>query len=418
MTNTINELQKAERALSYVDASDRSTWIKMGAALKTAFGDQGFSSFDRWSQTANNYNEKSVKSAWKSIQANKINIGTLYFTAKQNGFVLNSDEYSQPKTQLPLKESPAMKSQTEQQAQKDYEQVTYLAALILKNGTTVDADYPYLAKKDIAQAVLDKNPLVAINKDTLPHVLAQAKMAHPDLSADLTALIQKNEGNLIIPLFHKGLDVGQFKQGKGYEHVTTAQIIAKDQPFKGFLPKGKMQGSYAVIGGVGALEDKLSGHPVTKPAEQILIAEGYATAATLHQATGQPVFVAFSANNLAPVLKNVLEQWPGKQVVICADNDQNLTGLNAANAAIDKAKNSLNLNEYEALNLSVMYPKFNDRDVKDFQALTKSTTVPTDFNDLAKLYGSAIALKGSFKDHVEEQNAKKRYWLARKLTTH
>jgi hypothetical protein len=259
---------------------------------------------------------------------------------------------------------------------------------------------------------------LAINKDALDQVYSQAKLAHPDLLPSSMDTFRKNSGNLIIPLFHKGLDVGQFKEGKGYENVTTAQIIAKDQPFKGFLPKGKMQGSYAVIGGVGALEDKINGHPVTKPAEQILIAEGYATAATLHQATGQPVFVAFSANNLAPVLKNVLEQWPDKQVVICADNDQNLTGLNAANAAIDKAKNSLNLNEYEALNLSVMYPKFNDRDVKDFQALTNSTTVPTDFNDLAKLYGSAIALKGSFKDHVEEQNAKKRFWLARKLTTH
>ena len=416
MTNTINELQKAERALSYVDASDRPTWIKMGGALKTAFGEQGFNLFDNWSQSASNYHEKSVKSAWKSIKPDIINIGTLYFTAKQNGFVLNSDEYNRPiKPDItPKLERPPMLDET-----KKYDQVTLLAALIHKNGLAVDAAYPYLAKKEIAQAVLDKNPLVAINKDTLPQVLTEAKAAHPDLSADLTALIQKNEGNLIIPLFHKGLDVGNFKEGKGYDNVTTAQIIAKDQPFKGFLPDGKMKGSYAVIGGLGALEDKISGHPVTQPAEQILIAEGYATAATLHQATGQPVFVAFSANNLAPVLKNVLEQWPDKQVIICADNDQNLTGLNAANAAIDKVKNSLNLSEYEALNLSVTYPKFNDHAVKQFQTLTQSSVVPTDFNDLAKIYGSPTpAITLLFEDHLGEQRTKKRFWLARKLTTH
>ena len=33
----------------------------------------------------------------------------------------------------------------------------------------------------------------------------------------------------------------------------------------------------------------------------ILIAEGYATAASLHQATGHPVAVAFDAGSLAPV---------------------------------------------------------------------------------------------------------------------
>lgn len=414
MTNTINELQKAERALSYVDASDRSTWIKMGGALKTAFGDQGFAVFDNWSQSASNYHEKSVKSAWKSIKPDIINIGTLYFTAKQNGFVLNSDEYNRPiKPDItPKLERPPMLDDT-----KKYDQVTLLAALIHKNGLAVDAAYPYLAKKEIAQAVLDKNPIMAINKDTLPQLLTEAKSAHPDLSADLTALIQKNEGNLIIPLFHKGLDVGEFKAGKGYDNVTTAQIIAKDQLFKGFLPDGKMKGSYAVIGGLGALPDPNGRHPVTKPAEQILIAEGYATAATLHQATGQPVFVAFSANNLAPVLQNVLQQWPGKQVIICADNDKNLTGLNAANAAIDKVKNSLNLSEYEALNLSVTYPKFNDRQVADFQALTKSSVVPTDFNDLAKISGSKN-ITYFFEDHLGEQRTKKRFWLARKLTTH
>lgn len=413
MTNTVKELQKAERALSYVDSSDRSTWIKMGGALKTAFGEQGFNLFDNWSQSASNYHEKSVKAAWKSIKPDIINIGTLYFTAKQNGFVLNSDEYNRPNTQAnnPVqKERPPMLDDT-----KKYDQVTLLAALIHKNGLTVDAAYPYLAKKEIAQAVLDKNPLVAINKDTLPQVLAQAKMAHPDLSPELTALIQKNEGNLIIPLFHKGLDVGDFKAGKGYDNVTTAQIIAKEQPFKGFLPDGKMKGSYAVIGGLGALPDPNGLHTVTKPAEQILIAEGYATAATLHQATGQPVFVAFSANNLAPVLQNVLQQWPGKQVIICADNDKNLTGLKAANKALTEARNNLGLSDNQVLELSVMYPKFVDREIKQFQAITQSSAVPTDFNDLAKLYGSSVAITPLFTQHLGEQSTKKHYWLARKL---
>lgn len=38
-------------------------------------------------------------------------------------------------------------------------------------------------------------------------------------------------------------------------------------------------------------------------ASVLLIAEGYATAASLHQATGRPVAVAFDAGNLAHVAK-------------------------------------------------------------------------------------------------------------------
>jgi putative DNA primase/helicase len=33
----------------------------------------------------------------------------------------------------------------------------------------------------------------------------------------------------------------------------------------------------------------------------VLIAEGYATAASVHEATGRPVVVAFDAHNLKPV---------------------------------------------------------------------------------------------------------------------
>lgn len=48
-------------ALKHVDSTDRETWLRMGAGIKSEFGQDGFSLWDEWSQKAENYNEKSGK---------------------------------------------------------------------------------------------------------------------------------------------------------------------------------------------------------------------------------------------------------------------------------------------------------------------------------------------------------------------
>jgi antirestriction protein ArdC/phage/plasmid primase-like uncharacterized protein len=53
----------------------------------------------------------------------------------------------------------------------------------------------------------------------------------------------------------------------------------------------------------------------------ILVAEGYATAASVHMATNLPVHAAFDAGNLEPVAKALKEKYPDRQVVILADDD-------------------------------------------------------------------------------------------------
>ncbi len=52
-----------------------------------------------------------------------------------------------------------------------------------------------------------------------------------------------------------------------------------------------------------------------------LIAEGYATAASVHMATGLPVHVAFDASNLEPVAEALKERHPDQSVLIVGDND-------------------------------------------------------------------------------------------------
>lgn len=61
--------------------------------------------------------------------------------------------------------------------------------------------------------------------------------------------------------------------------------------------------------------------PHPEPGEAILVAEGYATGASLHMATGLAVVVCFDAGNLLPVSKVMREQFPGRQLIFCSDDD-------------------------------------------------------------------------------------------------
>jgi putative DNA primase/helicase len=57
------------------------------------------------------------------------------------------------------------------------------------------------------------------------------------------------------------------------------------------------------------------------PDGTILIAEGYATAASCHEATGKPCIVAFNCHNLLPVAEGAARAYPNARLRICADDD-------------------------------------------------------------------------------------------------
>lgn len=95
------------------------------------------------------------------------------------------------------------------------------------------------------------------------------------------------------------------------------QFIGADGS-KRFLSGGRKAGCYATIG---------------EPAGVLCIAEGYATAASIHYATGYAVAVAFDAGNLVAVAKVLRAKFPGTRLVVCADDDQQTPG----NPGITKA---------------------------------------------------------------------------------
>jgi hypothetical protein len=114
-----------------------------------------------------------------------------------------------------------------------------------------------------------------------------------------------SDGRLIIPLYNK----------KGV--IQSLQYI-DDIGNKRFYPGGKASGNFGVIG---------------KLKSTIYLVEGFATAATVHEVTGELCIVAFSANNLVAVAKVIKEVFADSNIVVIGDNDASGVGQKAAIAA-------------------------------------------------------------------------------------
>lgn len=84
---------------------------------------------------------------------------------------------------------------------------------------------------------------------------------------------------------------------------------------KRFLRGGRKRGCFHIIGDLS---------------EKLLICEGFATGASLHEDSAQRVVVAFDAGNLLPVAMNIRELSPSTEIIICGDND--LSGIGQSKA--------------------------------------------------------------------------------------
>ena len=95
----------------------------------------------------------------------------------------------------------------------------------------------------------------------------------------------------------------------------------------------------------------------TNPAAPLFICEGLATGLTIHQATGQTVFVAFDAGNLEPAARNLRQWYPTHDFIIAADNDCQTIG----NPGLEYAKKAA-----AAIGATVMLPPCDDGKARDW----------------------------------------------------
>jgi putative DNA primase/helicase len=75
-------------------------------------------------------------------------------------------------------------------------------------------------------------------------------------------------------------------------------------------------------------------YPIGTPGKRIWLAEGYATAATVHEVTGDCVVCAFDAHNLIKVASQIRSQFIDREIHVAADNDD--AGIRAAQDAMQQ----------------------------------------------------------------------------------
>ena len=124
-------------------------------------------------------------------------------------------------------------------------------------------------------------------------------------------LITKNIQQHNARIYRESLVIPIFDQS---DSLVNLQFITPEGE-KRFLSDGRKKGCFHILGGLS---------------ERILICEGFATGASLHEDSAQRVVVAFDAGNLLPVAMNIHELSPSTEIIICGDND--LSGIGQSKA--------------------------------------------------------------------------------------
>jgi len=156
-----------------------------------------------------------------------------------------------------------------------------------------------------AEARTARDAKAASAADSVDLIWSQAGAASPDhpylmrKGVGAHGLRITGDGRLMAPLFNTD------------GTLSSLQYIDADGG-KLYHPGGATGGKYW---SVGLLEGDL-----------IYIAEGFATAATIHEVTGKPCVVAYSASNLVPVTGLIAAVHPSARIVIVADNDASGVG--------------------------------------------------------------------------------------------
>ena len=271
------DYERARSALRFVSPDDRETWVRMGMALKDGFGDEGFDLWDGWSRQSDRYVERDARDVWKSIKRDGgITLSTLFREAKVNGWRDDGARPTPEELEARRRESAKRTARQKAEEAREHAEAASKAAQIWEGASTRADKHAYLIRK---------------------RVKAYGLRVH--------------DGSLVVPV-------------RNGDELRSLQYIAPDG-IKKFFNGGSVSGCYFNIGDLNG-------------AAALCICEGFATGASIHEATGLPVAVAFNAGNLLPAAKAIRERLPELNLIVCADDDARTPGnpgLTKATAAAD-----------------------------------------------------------------------------------
>jgi putative DNA primase/helicase len=269
--------------------TDRDTWWRMAAAIKSEFGDEGFDTWNDWSLRGGSYSPSDAKDTWRSTGAGGgIKIATLVDLAKRHGYVRSEDERSKLDPDALAAESKRTEERARQREAEEAE---------------------YRRRADVAEADAKRLWDEASESGHSPYLVRKLVKAY--------GLRFLKDGTALVPMRN------------GAAALKNLQRIAPQKPSDGgtdkkYLPGGRKTGLWHWCGSA-------------EGAKVLLVAEGYATAATLHEASGHPVAVAFDAGNLGHVAKALRECYPDAFILVCGDDDAATEAQKGKNPGKDAA---------------------------------------------------------------------------------
>lgn len=270
----MQEFDRISAALSFVESDDRDIWVRMGMAIKSELGSEGFGLWDEWSRQSGAYQPAAAKAVWKSFKhGGRISIASLFHAARDAGWREDVEHARPAPEEVERRRAERAARAVAEQAECDRRaKIAAMRASALWASAQREGGSPYLMRKCVE---------------------AESVRFLPD-------------GSLVLPMLR-------------YDHprenaLVGAQVI-DPKGEKRFTPGTAKQGSACRLGLVSV------GQPV-------LLCEGLATGLTIRMAINRrfPVFVAFDAGNLLPVAEILRILHPDSPLLVCADDDWKTKG--------------------------------------------------------------------------------------------
>lgn len=219
--------------------------------------------------------------------------------------------------------------------------------------------------KKTARILLDE--FLAANFAALDHAYFVRKRVYKNYG-----LKQDRFGNLLMPLFDINEKFWSLQRIFPNGNKMIGALLSNEQKKNGEKLLAKKRGNFFIISDDMDLYNKNSAKlniEALLKYNKIYICEGFATAASVHEACKMPVIVGLDVGNLEFVVQNFFARFCNTHIIIAADNDarkEKDSGFNIGKEKAMQIKNNFK-------NVSVCIPNFND---------TEISSGYSDFNDL------------------------------------
>lgn len=297
--------------LRFIPADSREVWIQVGMGLKAEFGESAFDAWDDWSQSGTGYSPCDAKTVWRSFNKAGTGMGTVIKLAKDAGWLPEKREQSREDKQRLAEQLEARRKARQAEVEADEarsarmrEAVAEACGRIWAEQCGTEGESDYLQRKHVSgHGVGYFSRLVVLEIDD------QAERCQVWIGEDaqrwLGMVPKPRPAHLSMLVFRKGYMAVPLRDAAG--RLWALQSI-NGQGTKLFPKYGRKQGCFHLIGEPAG-------------AAVLAVAEGYATAASVHEATGWPVAVAFDAGNLLAVGRALRELYPEAALVFAGDDD-------------------------------------------------------------------------------------------------